>query len=67
MRELFGAQLALSGELGLLPQWPLQLSLRLPVFLGVFALDLEGQSEPLRASTVQLGDLHLRLQVALLR
>jgi len=65
--EFFGTQFALSGEVGLLPVWPLQITFRLPVFFGLFVLEVPELDEPVRATTVQPGDASVGIQVGLVR
>ena len=65
----FGEQISLYGEVGVLPVWPLQVSVQVPLSIGTldFGHDSFAEAGRGRATTTRLGDLRVAVQTAILR
>lgn len=67
--DFFGQSYSLYGEFGVLPVWPLQVSVLAPLSIGIleFHDDVFDEDDTARATTVRFGDLRLSIQTAILR
>ncbi len=69
-RNFFGQQYSLYAEVGVFPLWPIQLTVHLPLTVGTarfFDTALIGEGETGRSVSVQMGDLRVGLQAAILK
>ena len=68
--DFFGQQYSLYAEVGVLPKWPLQLSVLLPLSVGISHFPDEtifAEGDTGRATTIRLGDMRVQVQTAILR
>jgi hypothetical protein len=68
--DFFGQQYSLYAEVGVLPWWPLQVSLLLPLSVGTSRFPDEtvfAEGDTGRATSVRLGDMRVQLQTSILR
>ena len=68
--EFLGQQTSIYSEVGVLPMWPLQVSLQVPVAYGVTTFEDEvtfPAGELGRATSLRMGDLRLQVQTAVWR
>ena len=68
--DFFGQQYSLYGEVGVLPWWPLQIGVLLPVSVGTLSFtddNLFAEGERARATSARLGDLRVSVQTSILK
>jgi len=68
--EFFGQQYSIYGEVGVLPWWPLQVAVMLPVSVGTTTFEeptVFPEGESARATSARLGDLRVMLQTSILK
>jgi len=68
--DFFGQQYSLYGEVGVLPWWPVQLGVLLPLSVGILSFaddNLFPEGERGRATSIRLGDLRIQLQTSILK
>jgi len=68
--DFFGQQYSLYGEVGVLPWWPVQIGVLLPLSVGTLSFTddtLFADMERARATSARLGDLRVSVQTSILK